>query len=86
MSAKPVTIRGKRYRSMTEAAKAIGVGMEAISRARKQRRLSKVGLTRAGRGRGLEVTLDGRTYPSVAEAARQTGISYWTLYEMARAA
>jgi hypothetical protein len=81
-----ITIRGKTYQSMTLAAKDIGVGREAIRRAREEGRLDRVGLTRRGRGRGLEVKLGDQKFPSIAEASRRTGMSYWKLYTFMRAA
>jgi hypothetical protein len=82
---RPVTIRGKRYKTIAEASKALGVVPLTIRRAISERRLKSVGLSYQGRGKGRPVTIEGVTYKSLIEAQRQTGISYWTLRDISLA-
>jgi hypothetical protein len=82
---RPITVRGKRYKSHKEAADALGVAPYTLHRARKERRLKSVGLSYQGRGRGRPVTIEGTTFKSLIEAQQVTGISYWTLREISLA-
>jgi hypothetical protein len=70
---KPITIRGVDYPSKTEAAKALGIGYEALRKAIVDGRLDTVGLN------GRRVKIDGKTYGSIAEAARTIGVNYEAL-------
>ena len=81
----PVTIRGKRYKTIKQAAEDIGVNPWTIHKAISERRLKSVGLSYQGRGKGRPVTIESVTYKSLIEAQRQTGISYWTLRDISLA-
>lgn len=81
---KPVTIRGVTYESQSAAARALGVYVRAIQSAIERGTLATVGLNMNRRNNGVKVSIDGVLYPSIAEASRQTGISYDTLYQIAR--
>ena len=76
---KPITIRGVDYPSKTEAAKALGIGYEALRKAIVDGRLDTVGLNPRGRNHGRRVKIDGKTYGSIAEAARTIGVNYEAL-------
>ena len=73
---RPVTIRGKTYPSHGAAAADIGTTRAAISQAKRRGRLNSVGLSHPA---SVETTVDGVTYPSRAEASRQTGVPYVSL-------
>lgn len=71
----PVTIRGKSYRSLSEAAADFGVTVSAIQKARTRGTLDNV-----GRGRydvSKPCTIEGRTYSSQADAADDLCVSAW---------
>lgn len=73
---KPVTIRGTTYPSIQAAADALGIGRDAVAFAIQRGRLDTVGLNPMGRTHGRRVTMDGVTYNSMMECARETGLSY----------
>lgn len=81
---KPVTIRGVTYKSQSAAARALGVYVRAIQSAIQCGTLDTVGLNPNRRNNGVKVFIDGVLYPSVAEAHRRTGVSYHTLYQIAK--
>jgi len=68
-------IRGVRYRSMTHAARCLGVRVTTVWRAAERGTLDNVGL-----GRYRPGLLDGVQYKSVAAAARSMGVPLTTLH------
>lgn len=79
----PVTIRGVDYPSMTAAAKALGVSVNAIHNARNEGRLDTCELGPERRRRPVTVyddILDVLTeYPNLKGAAEHVGVSYSAL-------
>lgn len=74
-AAKPITIRGVTYESQTAAAKALGLSHAAICAAKKEGRLDDVGTGRRRPHKGMAVDVDGKVYPSMKAAARESGLS-----------
>lgn len=77
---KPVTIRGKTYKSIADAARDLGVDYE-IMRRHVQRGTTEWVFKGTRRCRGLQVpvTIDGVEYKNRAVAARALGVPYWKL-------
>ena len=75
---RPVTIRGKTYASMAEAAKDLGVSRQRIHQAVKNDKTDLVGTGtqnyRGGRPL-LPITINGKTYPSRKAAAKELGLN-----------
>lgn len=70
----PVKIRGVVYESQAAAARALGVSDATVSQALDRGTPDLIGTYKAGNNRGHShkpVTIDGITYESQAEAARQ---------------
>lgn len=71
--ATPVTIRGRRYPSVQNAAALLEVSEMTIYRHMRRGTLDEVGWNSVGGGR--PVSIDGITYPSISQAARALGIA-----------
>lgn len=86
---KSVRIREHVFKDAAAARSYFGLTIQTIYKARRLGRLDKVGLGSGGdRGnlpRATSVTIDGATYPTLAEAKRKTGISYYKLRLIAEA-
>lgn len=81
---KPVTIRGKTYRTHQEAADDLKLTRQAIYMAVKQDRLDTVGLKPNGKNHGRRVKFNGKVYKSIAECARANAVSYDKIRELFR--
>ena len=76
----PVTIRGVKYPSFSEAGRSLGVCHSVVSRAfaRGQGDLDRVGLRRT-KGQGVPVIIHGVEYPTVKAAAEAYGVTGATI-------
>jgi hypothetical protein len=75
---KPLTVRGREFASMTEAAKHFGITVTAIHHAMKRGRIDQIGV---GKGRAAqECRIGGKTYRSRAEAANDLGVKPSDIY------
>lgn len=66
---------------MTEAAKALGFTKQAVSRAIAKGRLARIGTGPTYGGRGVPCVWQGKRYPTIAAAARETGTPYRKLWD-----
>lgn len=72
----PITIRGVRYASCTEAALKFGVSTALVNYYKKRGSLDKLGLkTPIHKGGAKTVTIHGVTYDSYREAAEAYGVT-----------
>lgn len=82
----PVRIRGIVYPSQRAAAAALGVTEKTIRNALDAGRIDDTGLgLRRGGRPGKPCTFQGKRYPSMHEAARDTGVSVATVSKAVRA-
>ena len=83
----PVTIRGRHFPSMSEAARILGVTQQSISYRFRQGTLDQLGqVTKAqAQPRRRSVVIRGTSYDSLADAARALGVAYQTVQDAARA-
>lgn len=74
---KPLTIRGQKFRSQTQAAKHFGVSQPTVAYYVRTGQIDKIGLPGNGKGgRPVKpVTIRGVKYPSVKVAAEALGVT-----------
>lgn len=75
-NATPVTVRGRRFPSLTAAARHFSISVAAVSTAVQAGRADRIG---AGTTRRQKIEINGAEFRSLHEAARQLGIPYSTL-------
>jgi len=72
----PIVVHGKTYHSQQAAADDLNLSRQAIHMAKMQGRLDTVGLNPRGKSHGRRVTLDGKTYESIYQLARDVDLPY----------
>ena len=77
-----ITIRGKTYPTIADAAADLGVTEGAIRVAKRKGTLDGVGLQKARRRRSAPVTIRGVEHPSPAAAAKALGVDVNEIYRL----
>ena len=77
-----ITIRGKTYPTIADAAADLGVSANAVRIAKRKGTLDGVGLQKARRRRSAPVTIRGVEHPSPAAAAKALGVDVNEIYRL----